>query len=174
MSKTKVINLYGGAGIGKSTLACKVFGMLKDKGLNVELVREYAKELVWADDMTTLENQCLVFEEQARRQSILNGKVDYIITDSPLLLSIIYSPFHDLDEEIVEEYERYDNIEVLLERHKAYNPQGRLQDLEESKDVDEDIKHLLDCQAANTGVPYKRFQNKAENAHLFIEEVLGL
>ena len=51
--KTKVLNLYGGPGVGKSTGAAYIFSMLKLAGINCELVREYAKELVGAEDKDT-------------------------------------------------------------------------------------------------------------------------
>ena len=41
----KVINFYGGAGIGKSTIAADIFSKLKRKGHKTELVGEYAKWL---------------------------------------------------------------------------------------------------------------------------------
>ena len=41
----KVLNFYGGAGIGKSTIAADVFSKLKHKGHKTELVGEYAKWL---------------------------------------------------------------------------------------------------------------------------------
>lgn len=43
----KVINLFGGPGIGKSTLAAGLFEHMKIAGFNVELVNEYAKDMVW-------------------------------------------------------------------------------------------------------------------------------
>lgn len=45
----KVINLFGGAGIGKSTFAASLFAHMKQLHLNVELVQEYAKHLVYQD-----------------------------------------------------------------------------------------------------------------------------
>ena len=41
----KVLNFYGGAGIGKSTIAADIFSKLKRKGHKTELVGEYAKWL---------------------------------------------------------------------------------------------------------------------------------
>lgn len=42
---TKVINLIGAPGAGKSTIASQLFSLMKWQGLDVELVSEYAKEL---------------------------------------------------------------------------------------------------------------------------------
>lgn len=45
--KTTVINLIGSPGTGKSTIAAELFARMKWLGFDVELVSEYAKELVW-------------------------------------------------------------------------------------------------------------------------------
>ena len=41
------INFYGGPGIGKSTMAAKMFAALKTAGVKTELVGEFAKDLVY-------------------------------------------------------------------------------------------------------------------------------
>ena len=41
--KLKVLNFYGGAGIGKSTIIADFFSKLKRKGHKTELVGEYTK-----------------------------------------------------------------------------------------------------------------------------------
>lgn len=81
---TKVINLFAGPGAGKSTTAAALFVLMKTEGYKVELVTEYAKELVYAEDWETLNWQPAVTKEQDARQRRLVGKVDWIITDSPL------------------------------------------------------------------------------------------
>lgn len=43
----KVINFFGAPGAGKSTEAARTYVALKDRGVNVELVREVAKDLAW-------------------------------------------------------------------------------------------------------------------------------
>ena len=48
--ETKVINLFGNPGSGKSTVAAYLFSELKSRGLEVELVTETAKDLVWDED----------------------------------------------------------------------------------------------------------------------------
>lgn len=45
--KTIVVNLIGSPGTGKSTIASELFAKMKWEGFDVELVSEYAKELVW-------------------------------------------------------------------------------------------------------------------------------
>ena len=61
-------------------------------GVNTELVTEFAKDLTWEERKDALKNQLYVSGNQAFRLSRLNGKVDVVITDSPLPLGLFYLP----------------------------------------------------------------------------------
>ena len=139
---TKVINLFAGAGSGKSTTASGLFFLMKIHGYKVELVTEYAKELCYEGRLRDVQ-QRLILEEQYNRQNRLKGKVDYIITDSPLLLSAVY----DDDEHIVysarQLFKRFDNINFFINRVKPFAKYGRLGDLESNKAIDLEIRALL-------------------------------
>lgn len=57
---TMIINIYGGPGIGKSTIAAGLFNLMNvtyEGFTSVELVTEYAKDLIWENRLTTLQNQ---------------------------------------------------------------------------------------------------------------------
>jgi len=140
-----VVNLTGAPGAGKSTGAAYVFSQLKMKGINCELVTEYAKDKVWEEDTTALNNQAYVFGHQLFRLTKLEGKVDVVITDSPILLSIIYNKdvkrLGPAFNEVVKNcFESFDNINFFIHRVKPYNPAGRLQTEEESDKLSEDIR----------------------------------
>lgn len=145
-----VINLFGGPCSGKSTTAYLLFGELKKLGYNVEIISEYAKKLTYKEDFKTLQNEQLhIFSHQLLDYRILNNQVDIAIAESPLLLSIIYNDinkaedfpyFNDL---ILHEYNKYDNINIFINRETNYQNVGRYQSLEESKTIDENIKILL-------------------------------
>ena len=85
-----VINFLGGPGCGKSTVCADVFAKLKWNNINCEIVTEYAKDAVWEESFKLLENQIGVFGEQHKRLHRLKDKVDVVVTDSPLLLSLLY------------------------------------------------------------------------------------
>lgn len=87
---TQVINFVGGPSAGKSTMAAQLFGWMKQNRMNVEYVSEFAKDLTWDKALPVLDDQLYVFAEQNRRLYRLLGQVDYIITDSPLFLSLYY------------------------------------------------------------------------------------
>lgn len=144
--KARIINLFGGPGCSKSTTAAGVFSMLKLNGVNCELCTEYAKDLTWEDRHKTLENQIYVFGKQYHRLWRVVNSVDIVITDSPLLLSIIYMN-KDMDNNFIETvlstYNSFDNINFYLKRAKKYNPCGRTQTIDEAIELDSDIKNML-------------------------------
>lgn len=55
-----VVNLFGSPGTGKSTLSAYIFSQLKLANINCELVSEFAKDMVWENNMTALENQLYI------------------------------------------------------------------------------------------------------------------
>lgn len=142
---TKVINMFAGPGAGKSTIASGVFHQMKLRGDSVELVTEYAKELTWDGRMNELENQMVVTGTQAYRIARLVDKVDYIITDSPILISSFYCPKNRpmLRAAIREEFDMYDNMNFIVKRQKEFVAAGRNQTEEESKAIDVGMKRML-------------------------------
>ena len=142
-----VINLYGGPGAGKSTTRALLFAEMKKAGLNVEEVTEYAKDMVWEERSNIFTDQLYILAKQNRRLLRLVGKVDYVITDSPLMLNSIYltdGPYSaKLDELITEVSDSYSNINIYLKRAHEYQPLGRNQTEEEAKDIDNQILDLL-------------------------------
>jgi ABC-type oligopeptide transport system ATPase subunit len=143
-----VVNLFGGPGSGKSTTAHGLMYTLKSKGYNVEYSGEYAKELVYADDMLTLSNQFNVLREQERRLQILNNKVDIVINEEPLINGIVYVK-EDVKEKMIEKslrsWNSYNNICYYIQRDLSLNftKIGRLHNLEESMALDVKILKVL-------------------------------
>lgn len=146
--RTVVINLWGGPGVGKSSIAGQVVARLKWLDQNVELVTEVAKELVWAESKD-LQDQIYIFALQQRRLRVLKGKVDIIVTDSPLPLSLIYSheeptSFHEL---IMSVFHGYNNRNYLLTRGQPYDKVGRTQTEDEAKEVDKQVSTFIEANA---------------------------
>ena len=99
-----------------------------------------------------LKDQLWVLAHQHRKLVRLRDKVDYIITDSPVLLSIVYRNVYDgpmytdvMDKLALECYNMYDNINVVLKRRDQFDAVGRAQDKAHSEQIDKDILEVLNA-----------------------------
>lgn len=151
--KTKVVNLYGGPGTGKSTTAGALFAEMKYRGVNCEYVQEYAKDKAWEFGTNHLgvpkvfQAQEYIFGKQHFRIRRCAADVDLVITDCPLFLGMVYMPddfpIPSLRGAIREAYDMYDNLDVFLTRTKAYNTKGRFQTEDEAKGLDISVEQML-------------------------------
>lgn len=142
---TKVIGLIGGSGLGKSTTAAGLYYELKLRGLSVELVREYVKSWAWEGKKVGPYDQAYLFGKQTRYESLLYGKVDYIITDSPVVLSPIYEQFYTGQSVVDQAALKYlsnaaekgvKHYHVILERNKPFDTRGRYETEDQARAVD--------------------------------------
>lgn len=144
-----VVNLFGAPSAGKSTGAAYIFSKLKLMGYNAELVTEYAKEKCWENNTEILsgDNQIYVFGKQFHKMNRCKDKVDILITDSPLPLSILYNNSSVLGEEfndvVMNCFNSFSNINYFVQRVKPYNPSGRLQTEAQSDALAKDLFKLL-------------------------------
>ena len=147
MKHTIVVNLIGGPGSGKSTTAAGLFYNLKKLGVNCEMALEYAKDKVYEESFKTMDDQLYIFGKQYHRMWRLKNLVDVIITDSPLLLSIYYNKTKSnyCEDLIVEQYNKFNNMLYILKRDNIeFKQEGRIQNEEESKHIDMEVKNILD------------------------------
>lgn len=143
-----IVSLCGQPGVGKSTGSAYVFSKLKMAGVNAELVTEFAKDKVWERNEKALKNQAYVFGQQYYRLSVLEDEVDVVVTDSPLILGVLYNQDERLGEAfnnvIVQVSKSYESLNYLIKRVKPYNPKGRLQTEEQSDAMGPKFKGLLE------------------------------
>lgn len=144
--KSLVVNLFAGPGAGKSTTAAGIFYDLKTRGVSCELVTEFAKDLTWEERHDTFKDQLYIFGKQFHRIFRLLGKVDVIITDSPILLTPVYDgeKRKSLEQLVVEEHHKMWTYNVFLNRKKAFNPKGRIHDEVDAGKLDILIRNMLD------------------------------
>ena len=172
--KTIVINIAGGPGTGKTTVAADLFSKLKGKGYEVENVSEFAKELVWEGRSEAFDDRLYMHGEQNHRLMQMNGKLDYIITDSPLFLTAIYNDYYlskkfpksynkMINTVTLETFKLYNNKVYLLERNTDYKVIGRRESENTAKDIDKNIVKYLNANK----IKYKSLQ--LENA---VNEIL--
>lgn len=143
----KIVNFFGGPGTGKSTNASGLFFLMKLMEYEVELVTEYAKYLVWAERVKMFQEQPYIFAKQNHKLEILKNKVDWAITDSPLVLSAIFGKKFGWSDNfgnlVWEEFEKYNNIHIFLNRTGPYQPNGRNETEAEAIELDRLIKATI-------------------------------
>ena len=169
-SDSLIVNLFGGPGTGKSTMAAGIFSELKWRGVNCELSTEYAKEKVWEESFAIFENQVYIFAKQLQRILRVQEKVRVVVTDSPLILIMLYNKRlgGTFDRLILEIFNTYNNMNFYLTRKKEYLRKGRLQTLEEAKELDVRTRSLLD----RNGVPYSTVVGERESVAVIVEEII--
>ena len=169
-----IVNLFGVPGAGKSTGAAYIFSQLKMRGINAELITEFAKDKVWENNEKVFKNQLYLFGKQSFRISRVQDEVDVIVTDSPLLLSILYNQTPILGENfnqlVYDVFNSYNNINYLIHRTKPYNPSGRMQTEEESNALAQPMVDLL----TNWNVPYNNISGDIDGYDQIVSEVLQL
>jgi ABC-type transporter Mla maintaining outer membrane lipid asymmetry ATPase subunit MlaF len=147
-----VVNIFGGPGCGKSTLAALLYSELKRQGIEVEYVNEYPKQLVYEENVLSLQNQILVFATQHHRIWTAARHNQIVITDSPILLSTIYHPetsehFREL---IIEMHNKFTNLNIVLKRVDSFHSMtGRIHTLQESMQIDTHIHQMLEALGAD-------------------------
>lgn len=141
----KVINLWGEPSSGKSTLAVRLFGEMKIRGFEVELVTEVAKDMVW-EESKWFGDSLWVLGNQNHRLEILRDKVDYCITDSPLPLGLLYAPegyMPSFAKLMWETFFRYDNINLRVRRNHGYEDIGRNQNESQASYISKKLDFML-------------------------------
>ncbi len=146
--KTWVINIFGGPGAGKSTAAASIFSEFKRRGESCELVDEFAKGLTWDASMSEIKDQVYCLGNQYHKIKRLAGKVEFIITDSPVLLNIVYGRRTGYNSDVFNAFVRsldseFMNLNVFIDRGKSFEATGRIHDEAESEAIDSEIKDVL-------------------------------
>lgn len=181
MKNTLIVNLYGGPGTGKSSGAAYIFSKLKMAGIDAEYVTEFAKDKVWENNTEAFKCQFYISGKQSFRISRCFGKVDVIITDSPIVLGKIYADLIGRPQlglaclEEADQYPAWSTLEIFLNRVKPYNTNGRNQTEEEAKKIDETVKKLLLERSESkqySVMEYDGDQEGYDRIYLFIKDLL--
>ena len=152
MYDTLVINLFGGPGAGKSTTAAYVFSQIKWMGYEAELVTEFVKDLIWEHAVKSVQDQIFIFSNQLFRIRRLLGEVEFIIVDSPVMLSLVYSDDPVLHQLARSEHLKMNTYNVALKRAIKYSTIGRMQSEQEAIGVDEEVSSMLVSQGIDHDV----------------------
>lgn len=147
MNSGLVINLFGGPGSGKTTTAAELFAALKKRHYNVELVTEFAKDLIMQNNPDALMHQFYVTGVQAHRIWSAAQKMQVVVVDSPILLGPIYDQRNSKAflQLCIEYHQELNNLNIFLGRKGVQHSMvGRVHSLTESVGLDNRIHRLLD------------------------------
>ncbi len=149
--KALVVNIFGGPGLGKTTMAARIFAELKSADIEAANPEEYAKTAIWEGRPDLLDDQVLLAGRTWKTLHTLTRSVDVVVMDSPLLLGSVYAGdrealhFHQL---VVDLHRRSDRMNILIERDplSAYATRGRRENEAAARDIDDRIRLCLDAQ----------------------------
>ncbi len=174
---TKVINIIGGPGCEKSLFTAAIILYLHVHHKTVELIPDYAKSLVWQKDYEALRNQYKIAQQQFHMLELLDGQVQYLVTECSLPQVLYYNEFYPDNicdvgktrQQILAWYKQHNNINILVERgERKYIRTGRFQDEEQAREVDRGMRALL----RREGITCTALQPEVEAIHAFAATLL--
>ena len=146
---TIVVEFYGGPSSGKSEAMARLFSLLKQRHIAVEMAPEYAKK--WAYEGRQIDglDEFYIFGKQVGAEAALLGKVAVVVTDRPVLMSSVYTDLYGsgkirsgVDAAVMAymgetRLRGHRRIAVLVPRRHAYDHSGRFENLDQAVLVDE-------------------------------------
>ncbi len=134
----KRINFFGVPSVGKTTVATGFFHYCKAKHYNCELISELARDWAYTDRSIKSFDQIYLTATQMHREDtlLLRKKVDFIISDSPILLNTFYSEIANADftKPLIDLHRlfehKYPSINFYIRRNEksSYSASGRHHD----------------------------------------------
>ena len=149
---TKVINIIGGPGCDKSLFSAAIILQLNLHNKTVETIPDYAKSLVWQQNFEVLKNQYFIAQRQFEMLNLLDGQVQFLITECSLPQVLYYNEHYEENIcdvgktrlQILEWYRQHNNVNIFVERgEKKYVHTGRFQDEEQAKNIDRGLRAML-------------------------------
>ena len=149
---TKVINIIGGPGCDKSLFSAAIILQLNLHNKTVETIPDYAKSLVWQQNFEVLKNQYFIAQRQYEMLNLLDGQVQFLITECSLPQVLYYNEHYEENIcdvgktrlQILEWYKQHNNVNIFVERgEKKYVHTGRFQDEEQAKNIDRGLRAML-------------------------------
>ena len=155
------VNVFGGPGSGKSTMAYAVAAELKARGYTAECVGEVVKDCIYdaarGDQEAarlldgSVESQEELYRRQSARERRLDGLVQFVVADSPSILGLAYLS-GDADEDRAarlaslaqDEFDARESVNVIVAREGAYDPRARIHGEDEAVRLDADVRALVD------------------------------
>lgn len=171
--KTLFINLFAAPGVGKTTASSGLFFLMKIQNEKVRLLQEFPKDLIDREDKRTLSFQPYILARHYYSQHIVDGKYDYVIVDSPLILSSIFKTpgcTEHFDDIVLEQFNQFNNINFFLTRmhDSLYDDTERRETYEESLAKDLELKELLNTK----NIPFINIDITPDFS--YVEKMIGI
>jgi len=145
---------------------------LKRKGINAEYVSEFAKDKVYENNGEVFKHQEYLFGKQSFKMGRVRDKVQVMVVDSPLILSIIYNKNdvlgEDFNKTVLNVFNSYNNRNYLLTRNHIYENEGRFQNEQEAQKVRNQIVDSLNM----FGVDYYTVISNENTCNEIVEQIV--
>lgn len=140
------LNFFGPPCSGKTVAATSIFSQLKKRHIDAVLIPEYATMRVVESNKMALANQLNIWANQQYQIFCGYHHAQVVVTDSPILLGAIYNESPGLKEVILEEHQKYNNLNIVLELDGTYpySMVGRIHSFTESQSIGNRIIELLE------------------------------
>ena len=174
---TRVINVIGGPGSDKSLYSSAIVLYLNLHHKTVEVIPDYAKSLVWQQNFEVLKNQYFIAQRQFEMINLLDGQVQFLITECSLPQVLYYNEHYEDNicdiaktrAQILEWYKQHNNVNILVERgDKRYLRTGRFQDEEQARNMDHGLRSLL----IREGMRYSKIPPNIDAINAFAASLL--
>mgnify|MGYP006318623409 FL=1 len=174
---TQVINIIGGPGSEKSVITSALVLYLKLRKKTVEVIPDFAKSLVWQQNFEVLKNQYFIAQRQYQMLSLLDGQVQFLVTECSLPQLLFYNENYldnicDIPKtrnHILDWYKQCDNVNILVARsERKYIHTGRFQDEEQARAIDRGMQELMDREA----LPYTKLPTDVDAINAFAATLL--
>ena len=169
---TQVINVIGGPGCDKSLVSSAIILFLKLHNKTVEVIPDFAKSLVWQQNFEVLKNQYFIAQRQFEMLTMLDGQVQYLISECSLPQVLYYNENYldnicDIGKtrtQILNWHGQFNNHNILVERSdRNYIRTGRFQDEDGARKVDRGLRELLEREE----LPFTLIPAELEPANAF-------
>jgi hypothetical protein len=174
---TKVINIIGGPGSNKSLFASAIVLYLNMHHKTVETVPDYAKSLVWQQNFEQLRNQHSIAQRQFEMIDLLDGQVQFIVTECSLPQVLYYNEHYEDNicdiaktrAHILKCYRQHNNVNILVERgNQKYVHSGRFQDEDHAKLIDRGLRATM----VREGMPFTELSPDITSINAFAATLL--
>ncbi|MBW3545453.1 MAG: hypothetical protein KY428_07640 [Bacteroidetes bacterium] len=157
-----VVNLFGPPNSGKTVASASIFAKLKKKHIDAVLIPEFATMKAIEENTKAFKNQLFIWANQQYQIFCGYQHARVVLTDSPILLGAIYnSERPSLCSVIMEEHQRYNNLNIMMELSDdyPYSMVARVHSYTESQGIGRQMISLLE----SNDIPFLYYNETTED-----------